>query len=293
MEIVFIQKPRSTDENDKKQAFQIRKKRVNANIREKSENELICNFESLNEYLDQKGSLKYLDYFNGLSMDNEQINDIKRKEYYLKRTPFENDEIAYTHFKVAEYKQFNTKSNEHKYIKKILNDYENEINNNDNNNIYDIIDPCKYLYTYFTKGNGNIKYDFYDKNYYTWLPCVFRCDKGSNKCKLISNIVNVNQYKYKNNVYKCIEMVFNKMFYMFEQILGKSLKKIDLNVVVKCFDLCNNNDSEYIKYSHWNTISNNVLLYGLYVYDVNNIKDGNAIKLESLVDFNWFGMVGD
>ena len=287
MEVILKEATKSDSTDDLKKTYEITSKYYVDKITETQRyNPSKPKFESLIEYLELSRKIKDLNEFNDI-WDKKRNFDRKnqRYQYYFNDSFYDYNYYPRTYpSTVAEYKQLNPNSLTHMYVKRMLNRYENETNNNDNN-IYDIIDPCKYLYTYFTlKKNKFTKYDLHDKNYYRCLPCVFRRDDGLYKCKLVSNIVNVNQYKYKNTVYKCIEMVFNKMINMFEGILKRSLRNIDLNVIVKCFDLCNNADTEYIRFSGWNTISNNVTLYGLYVYDVNNIMDGNEIMFRTLVD---------
>ncbi len=178
-------------------------------------------FKSLTEYLLKQSLFIQMTEFNALDQSGSMMKNVKddANQYVYGKA----QEINSFPFVCAELRGFKHKINiltkkEHAALKQamnlfaandadILDDYRHaSVLGRGGGSIHDLIDPSKNLSTLWTVNERSV----YNKNYQQWIPSVFRVSEDMKKCQLLSEIPNLNPYKYKY-LYKMISQLFLKM----------------------------------------------------------------------------------
>eukprot|EP01084_Bolivina_argentea_P077496 140567_1 len=137
-----------------------------------------------------------------------------------------------------------------------------------------IVDPDKHLTTLqhcnklsdlFIKG---IDKTFNCISYYHWIPTVFKVNNDLTNCDLVSEIPNLDPYKYRNNLYKYIPKIFAKMIPMFECILQRNLRNTHLKVIVKAQDYIISENDIFEGGIHKDGLFENIAAIGIYYYQI-------------------------
>ena len=123
-------------------------------------------------------------------------------------------------------------------------------------------------------------------NYHHWIPTVFRVNKDLTECQLLSEIPNLNPYKYKNTLYPLIEKLFLFQLPQFENVTKYNLRNFPLKVIVKAQDYrlfdCKKNDC-YLGNFHKEGLYEDIIAVGLYYYQIDKDINGGQLELSSFI----------
>eukprot|EP00484_Ammonia_sp_Unknown_P003458 CAMPEP_0197077110 /NCGR_PEP_ID=MMETSP1384-20130603/212451_1 /TAXON_ID=29189 /ORGANISM="Ammonia sp." /LENGTH=552 /DNA_ID=CAMNT_0042515969 /DNA_START=194 /DNA_END=1853 /DNA_ORIENTATION=- len=123
-------------------------------------------------------------------------------------------------------------------------------------------------------------------NYHHWIPAVFQVNEQATECKLLSEIANLNAYKYGNTLYNLLEQLFLFQLPQFENVIGHNLRNTPLQVVVKAQDYqlsdCSKEDS-YLGNMHREGLYEDIAAVGLYYYHIDKDIKGGELELSSVI----------
>jgi len=126
-------------------------------------------------------------------------------------------------------------------------------------------------------------------NYHHWIPAVFQVNEQATECKLLSEITNLNAYKYGNTLYNLLEQLFLFQLPQFENVIGHNLRNTPLQVVVKAQDYqlsdCSEEDS-YLGGMHREGLFEDIAAVGLYYYHIDDEIKGGELELSAVVQAN-------
>jgi len=129
-------------------------------------------------------------------------------------------------------------------------------------------------------------------NYHHWIPSVFRSNAEGTDCQLLSEIPNLDPYRYGDTVYPLITDLFLHQLPQFENVLGLDLRNRALKVVVKVQDYsigfsdCNlskEEDSSFVGNFHKEGLHEDIAAVGLYYYHVDEGIKGGELEISSLI----------
>ena len=194
----------------------------------------------------------------------------------------------------------------HYKIKSILNEYESKYDliDIDNREMTDklgnqstrkwsvkgIVDPDKYLSTLkqcdiLWKETGII-------SYYHWIPTVVKVNNDLTKCEILSEIPNLDPYKFKYTLYPLMGELFLSFVKQFEYITNLNLRNYELQIIIKVQDYVINNISEkdkrnsYYGNFHKEGLFEDIIAVGIYYYDISKDIKGGELELTSIKNLN-------
>merc|ERR1740123_2783559 len=123
-------------------------------------------------------------------------------------------------------------------------------------------------------------------NYHHWIPSVFQVNGKATRCKLLSEIPNLDPYRYGNTLYPLITELFLHQIPQFENVLNLNLRDIPLKVIVKAQDYqltdCKEEDS-YLGNLHKEGLYEDIAAVGLYYYQIDDGVKGGELELSSTI----------
>merc|ERR1712083_289735 len=123
-------------------------------------------------------------------------------------------------------------------------------------------------------------------NYHHWIPSVFQVNDDATDCQLLSEIPNLDPYRYGNTMYPLIAELFLHQIPQFENVLDLSLRNVPLKVIVKAQDYqltdCKEEDS-YLGNLHKEGLYEDIVAVGLYYYQIDDGIQGGELELSSFI----------
>eukprot|EP00485_Elphidium_margaritaceum_P013319 CAMPEP_0202729184 /NCGR_PEP_ID=MMETSP1385-20130828/186003_1 /ASSEMBLY_ACC=CAM_ASM_000861 /TAXON_ID=933848 /ORGANISM="Elphidium margaritaceum" /LENGTH=649 /DNA_ID=CAMNT_0049395441 /DNA_START=45 /DNA_END=1995 /DNA_ORIENTATION=+ len=148
-----------------------------------------------------------------------------------------------------------------------------------------LIDPDKHLSTLDLAELSQRNW-YQVMNYHHWIPSVFQVN--GNECRLLSDIANLNPYKYGASLYRLLEKLFLLQLPSFESVTNLNLRGIPLKVVVKAQDYqlfgCQADLNEcYVGNMHKEGLYEDVIAVALYYYHIDESVRGGQLQLSSVI----------
>eukprot|EP01083_Nonionella_stella_P318819 1167306_1 len=154
-----------------------------------------------------------------------------------------------------------------------------------------LIDPDKHLSTLDhslnDELNQSVHVDGHILNYHHWIPSVFQVNSELTECRLLSQIPNLDPYKYSKTLYRLIERLFLHQVPQLENVTNYNLRNVPLRVIVKSQDYqlfdCSESDA-YVGGIHKEGLYENITAVALYYYHVDEGIIGGELEVSSVID---------
>eukprot|EP01083_Nonionella_stella_P297836 1011193_1 len=185
----------------------------------------------------------------------------------------------------------------HVEFKKAMNVYQN--NDKDIRNlrqsktwsVVGLIDPDKHLSTLDhslnDELNQSVHVDGHILNYHHWIPSVFQVNSELTECRLLSQIPNLDPYKYSKTLYRLIERLFLHQVPQLENVTNYKLRNVPLQVIIKAQDYqmfdCQEDDA-YVGGIHKEGLYENIGAVALYYYHVDEGISGGELEVSSVIN---------
>eukprot|EP01083_Nonionella_stella_P297837 1011198_1 len=154
-----------------------------------------------------------------------------------------------------------------------------------------LIDPDKHLSTLDHSLNDELNHivdvDSQILNYHHWIPSVFQVNSDLTECTLLSEIPNLDPYKYSKTLYRFIERLFLHQVPQLENVTNYKLRNVPLQVIIKAQDYqmfdCQEDDA-YVGGIHKEGLYENIGAVALYYYHVDEGISGGELEVSSVIN---------